>query len=443
MNSYFDSISSLRSILRHRTVSRAEIENFQNQRLRRLVQHAYNNVPYYRRLFDRSKVHPNDIRAVADLSVIPVTAKKDLQALPPEEILARGVDHERLIEHKTSGSSGEPFVLWRTWIEERLLAMLWLRAVRDFGLRIRDKQAKIVIVRPVPPRNRQLASMLLQKLGAYRADRVDCLRPPEEILSALRDLRPDVLTGFPGVLTRMAEAAGSTDRRLVRPRLIFTGGEVLTQPMRDTISQSFGAPIFDFYGSHEFNLLAWPCKNGQEYHVCDDGMILEVVNKGRPVGAGERGEVVGTNLYSFAMPLIRFRLGDMVVKGGSMCSCGQPFSTLREIRGRMIDYFPLPSGRLLHPYEIVVPMQEKAKWIRQYQLVQEQVDSILLRIAPFRIPTTEELAVFESAMRALLEPSVAFRVSIVPELAVEANGKFRVSRSLVRSAYDEVTSQQV
>jgi phenylacetate-CoA ligase len=126
-----------------------------------------------------------------------------------------------------------------------------------------------------------------------------------------------------------------------------------------------------------------------------------------------------------------------------MCSCGQPFSTLREIRGRMIDYFPLPSGCLLHPYEIVVPMQEKAKWIRQTSSFKSRSTRFACAFAPFRIPSTEELADFESAIRALLEPGVRFRVSIVSELAAEVTGKFRLSRSLVRSAYDEVASQQL
>ena len=103
MISYLNQISSLPSLLHHPQAAREEIVAFQNRQLRRLVAHAYHNVPYYRGLFDRSGVKPQDIQSVADLSAIPITSRKDLQALSPNEIVARGLDAMQLINHKTSG----------------------------------------------------------------------------------------------------------------------------------------------------------------------------------------------------------------------------------------------------------------------------------------------------------------------------------------------------
>ncbi len=86
---------------------------------------------------------------------------------------------------------------------------------------------------------------------------------------------------------------------------------------------------------------------------------LGFTKDGRPAAPGERGEVVLTALHSFAMPFIRFRLGDIVTKGDSHCACGQPFATIRSVQGRMFDYFPLPDGRLVHPYEIIAILSEQ------------------------------------------------------------------------------------
>ena len=443
MISYLNQISSLPSLLRHPQATREEIVAFQNRQLRRLVAHAYHNVPYYRRLFDRSGLKPQDIQSVADLPAIPITSRNDLQALPPNEIVARGLDPMQLIDHKTSGASGTPLTIRRTWFEERLLGLLRLRALHSFGLRISDKQAKILLVRPANPRDNQLLLRMLQKSGIYRTSYIHCLQSPEEILRALKRFLPDALTGFPGVLVRIAESFTEADRRVLRPRFVVAGGEVLTPLMRKQIREAFQAPVFETYASHEFSLIAWECQETGESHVCDDGMILEVIKDGRPAAPGERGEVVGTTLHSFAMPFVQYRLGDVVTQSSDTCACGQPFSTIRTIQGRMIDYFPLPSGRLMHPYEIVVPMNERAPWIRHYQLIQEREDLLVLRIVPCTTPSGREISLLETMVTSLLEPGVELRVLVVPEIPLEASGKFRVSRSFVRSGYDEIASSQL
>jgi phenylacetate-CoA ligase len=439
----FHTVSSLPSLLSHYKAGRQAIMAFQTKRLRLLVKHAYRNVPYYRALFDRERIRPEDIRSMSDLSAIPVTSKKDLQALPPAEVVARGIDPKRLIERNTSGSSGEPFTIRRTWIEERVLGILRLRAMHDFGLRPTDRQAKVLLVRASHPRDHQQPVRLLQSLGWYNTLRVDCRQSPDEILRSLGRFQPDVVTGFAGTLWRTVQSLDGYGGRPIRPRFLVTGGEVLTANMRDEISAGFAAPVFDLYGSHEFNLLASQCKESGEYHVCDDGLILEVLKGDRPAKTGERGEVVGTNLQSYAMPFIRYRLGDIATRGSETCACGRPFSTLREIRGRMIDYFPLPSGRLLHPYEIVVPMKKMAPWIRQYQLIQERRDFISLRIVPFMPPSSPEASGLQAGLTALLEPGVDLQVVIVSEIPLDAGGKFRVSRSLVASGYDALADHEV
>jgi hypothetical protein len=103
----------------------------------------------------------------------------------------------------------------------------------------------------------------------------------------------------------------------------------------------------------------------------------------------------------------------------------------------MLDYFPLPDGRLLHPYEIVLMiLQEADAWVGQYQLTQERTDRVILRVVPSATPTAQQLASLQEAGTAVLGERVEFQVVLVPQLQLDANGKFRVSRSLVRSAYD-------
>ncbi|MGE5446092.1 MAG: phenylacetate--CoA ligase family protein [Ignavibacteriales bacterium] len=438
MNTLLNQFSVMRSLLRHPDSARDEIVAFQNRQLRRLITHAYENVPYYRRLFDRSGLTPNDIQSVSDLPAIPITSKKDLQLLPAEEIVARDVNLEHLIVHMTSGSSGEPFTIRRTRLENYLFGLFRLRNAMRVGLRMRDSQANVVLIRPEHPRSIQLPIKTLRSLGLLRKVEISCLLPPEEIVRRLRNLRPDVLTGLSGVISWISQVISDDDRSVIRPRLVLVGGEVLTSLMRMQITKAFAAPVLDYYASYEFGLIAWECKETGELHTCEDSIIIEVLKDGRPAATGERGEVVGTNLHSFAMPLIRYRLGDIVTKGSETCRCGQQSSTIRAIQGCMIDYFLLPGGRIIHPYEITVPSLLGAGWIRQYQLIQEQEDRITLRVVPSTTPTTQELTRLKQSVITVLGQAVEFHVILVPEIQFEPNGKFRVSRSLVKSAYDGI-----
>ncbi len=430
--------STLKLLIRHSQVGREEIIAFRNRQLRRLINHAYSNVPYYRKLFDENGIKPNEIKTIEDLPCIPITSKKDLQSLPTEDLVSRTIDPQRLIEHRTSGSSGEPFTIRHTWLEERINAAYRLRALRDFGLRFTDKQISIGLVRPIHPNDYSLSIKILQRMGFRRKVKVSCLLPPEEIVKRLRELNPDVLSGFSGVMSRISQVVNDTGRKGINPRFITVGAEVLTPLMRIQIFEAFAAPVFETYGSHEFNLIAWECKVTGELHICDDSLIVEVLKNGRPAKIGERGEVVATNLHGYAMPFIRYRLGDIVTKGFETCQCDQPFSTIRKVQGRMLDYFKLPGGRSIHPYEIIVRNVTKTPWVRQYQLTQEREDRVTLRVVPYEHPTSDELIRIKNDISIILGEGVEFQVELVPEIEFEPNGKFRVSRSFVNSEYDGI-----
>lgn len=418
--------------------TRRELVAWQNKRLRRLIAHAHRSVPYYRRLMDRHGLRPADIRSVADLSAIPTTTKEDLRSWPLDDVLARGVRAERLIVRNTSGSSGMPFQIRRTWLEERVLNAIRLRANRDLGSRPRDRSVHIGLTTDAHPNDSQWSRRVLDWLGLFRCDSISCFEPPGEIIRLLRRLDPEVVYAFPGVLSLVAQQMDEDDRRVVSPRFVSTAGEVLTPLMRRTIAEAFGAPLYETYGSHEFNLIAWECRQTGQLHTCDDSVLVEVLRDGRPAAPGERGEVVATNLHAFAMPFIRYRLGDIVTRGESSCACGQPFSTIHAVQGRMVDYFSLPDGRLLHPYALTGALKRSAPWIKQHKLVQEKAGRFTFHVVP-RIPASpQELARLDECAATILGPDVEFRTILVPEIQQEASGKFRYSRSLVHSHYDGI-----
>ena len=423
----------------HGRARRARIEAFQDERLRAVITHAYENVPFYRELFERHGVRPGQIRGVADLGRVPVITKRDLRAAPAGSTLARSYDPARLLTASTSGSSGEPFEMRRTWLEQRLSHLFQLRALRQLGKLIGDRHALLVRKREPRPGDSKVLGRALRWLGLEHRLTLDVREPTEAHLDQLMAFQPDIVGGFANALLHLGERLDAEHRSRIRPRFLISGAEVLTPSMRARLRKLWSAPVFEIYASHEFNLIAWECRQGGGLHTCDDSVIVEILQGDRPAKPGERGEPVITALHLYAMPFIRYRLGDLVTRGPETCGCGQPFAKIDGIQGRMLDYFRLANGRWLHPYELVVPMTaDGLEWISRYQLVHEREDRIVLRLVPAPGATAGRIAEFERSAAKLVGPGVTVEVVIVPEIAPDAGGKFRVSRSLVRSNYDDL-----
>jgi phenylacetate-CoA ligase len=431
----------------HGSARAEQIRRFQNRKLRQLVSHAYEHVPYYTDLFDRHGIRAADIRTVADLRHIPITRKSDVRGLPLEHLVAKGIDPERLFTRTTSGVTGEPFTIRRTPREELLLSAMFLRReLRSLGVRRGDRVALVKAnsrarSAPAPRRENALSvalrRALIREAGTDNVQHVNAFNPLNEIVEKLRDTRPTVVSGYPGILFCIAEYVERLGIRDLRPRFVITGAEVLTPAMRKQIGRGFGASVYDTYGSAEFGRIATECVETGEYHICDDGVIVEILDGGQPVGEGKIGTVIGTNLHSYAMPFIRFEVGDLAVRGRDLCTCGSPFATLRAIIGRTIDNFRLPDGSDMHPWTILDAIWTHISgWVAQYRFVQETPGRVVMSVIPRRKPSAVELADLDLRARKVLGKNVEFCCRLVDQLDTDASGKARTFRSLVGAGHD-------
>jgi len=423
-------------LLRHGRATREQIVAFQERRLRELVHHAYERVPYYHRLFDDARIKPADIRTIADLHLIPITTKETLRALARDERLARGVNRSRLIKHESNGSTGIPMTVFRQRSESIALAAVHRRARSESRIG-RGHHVAIVNWRnrgATSAPGKRSGSLMHKLWGVESTTRIDCVLPIEVLSKQLSEARPDVIVGYPSVLSLVAAHLGEGQSD-VRPKHVVTISEVLTPAMRSKMESVFAAPVRDVYSCWELALIGYECHAGGAYHVCDDNLILEVLRDGNPVEAeGESGEVVGTSLTYAAMPFIRYELGDVVTRGPDRCACGSPFSTLSAIQGRVVDYFPLPDGRVIHPYDISAIIWETAfRCMRQYQLVQERSDRVVAHVALMSEHHRDEVMAAMRRVEDLLGPRVHLVLEFVQEIPPGPRGKFGVYRSLVRS----------
>jgi phenylacetate-CoA ligase len=242
-----------------------------------------------------------------------------------------------------------------------------------------------------------------------------------------------VLEGYAASTAAVADLMTEDDRKRLRLKFVAAGAEAVTPDRRRRIEEGFGARVFECYGSAEFNLIASECPQSGLLHICEGNVLVEVLQDGRPVQPGEEGDAVITALHSYAMPLIRVSLGDRVRTGPPTCPCGAPFGTLVRVEGREDPMFPLPGGGVLPSYFLRLPLVERWPWVRQYQLVQERLD--LLRLKVVAVDGVTDVAVhLEDWLRFSREQcgsEVQIVIEQVSEIPLGPGGKFQQLISMV------------
>ncbi|HYP05113.1 MAG TPA: hypothetical protein VER03_02665 [Bryobacteraceae bacterium] len=410
---FSDRAAAVAALFRSPRWTRDRLRAYQEERLRRIVAHAAARVPFYR------GVDANSIRTLDDLHRLPVIGKQDVQR-DPSAFLVRGVARDHLSWVMTSGSTGQPIHVCRAMFEERLLQAFRIRAELLLGMRVTDRRA--VVSHTGVPRNplRLPKPTVLERVGVLRRFTHDISSPPGEILKFLRRLRPEVVASYPGGLSKVANEMTEIDRAAIRPRFIVTGAESLRPETRKIIEEAFRAPVYDFYGAHECNLVAWECQRRNGLHVNEDNIILEILTEGHPAHPGEAGDVVITTLHSYAMPLLRFRLGDIAVRG-TECSCGLPYSMLGSLQGRSAEVAYRSDGTTVGAIAIKQAFVGEAAWIKEFQLVQTVRGRLAAFVVTHKQPASQDIERVASGIRQAY--SLEMTIEVVEELPIRPSGK--------------------
>jgi phenylacetate-CoA ligase len=343
---------------------------------------------------------------------LPVTTREDLRR--PDALLAGGYARRRLRSSMTSGSTGRRTTSYfdePAWVLAKNL--LKLRARQACGVRPWDRIALFQEDAPDQPVIRPGA-----RLQAFTIH-----RPIEEILPALRAFAPTVLYGFAGYFARLARVVGGS----LRPRLVFTSGELLDPITRRTIETGLGAPVLDVYGCTEVKEIAWQCPAREGYHVNADWLVVEVDS------AGERaGRLLVTSLYNFAMPLLRYEVGDAGFALEGRCACGRGLPLIFPTLGRSVDHVALSDGTLVAPYSLTCAI-EAIEGMQQYQFVQTQAEIVELRVVPNGNFGDASRQALLAALRPVL-PDVTVHIRTMSSIPFEPSGKYRIVKSELAQA---------
>jgi len=345
----------------------------QNKRTRAIVHHAYEQVPFYHRKFDEARIKPDEIKSAEDLCRLPMTTKTELQATPLDEVVANTFDVKDCLKKATSGSTGVPLTIVVDKRAEDLRGAMWARAYAENGLGFTDKLATIR-----DPRDFVNGGWLRRLRGCRRTD-ISIFDSPEQQAKLLETFRPDVIKGYVSSLAILADFYRQKERGF-SPHHVFTGAELLLDTDRKRIGSAFGCDVLDYYGSTEFSLLGWECESHTGYHINADGNAIELVSDGEVVSTGERGEIVCTGLTNYAMPLIRYQIGDSGISIKEPCPCGRSLPLLKMLQGRTGDFLVTVDGRLIPPTAFSPYPFGSLEGIRQFRIIQEARDRIVIQL---------------------------------------------------------------
>ncbi|MFH1501974.1 MAG: hypothetical protein ABIG03_02890 [Candidatus Eisenbacteria bacterium] len=398
---------------------------YQETRLRKLIHHAYETVPYYRRVMDERGLRPSDIRSAADLRKLPVITKDDVRQAG-DTLVSSTVNPDRLRVAWTSATSSSPLpVRW-----DRAVALVnhasYMRVRRwagvPFGRPYASMQGKPVVPisqkRPPFWRHNPLWNQVLFSAIALSNESLP------HYVKKMRRSKVEMLETYPSCAYVMARFLEDRGEHLPLTCLLTTG-EPLLPDERAVIEERFQAPVFDAYGQAERVVFSSECEKHEGHHVYPEYGLTELLDgDGNEVSAGEFGSVVGTGLHNFAMPLIRYACGDVASHSDKACSCGRTLPMFGGLTSREADILVAPDGRMVPPIMVgwIVKILEG---VTNWQVIQESTTELHVLVVREQPVTEEEMEGVKGYVSRRLSPEVNVRVDLVDEIPRGRRGKSR------------------
>lgn len=364
------------------TWSREQIDDFQNSRLKELIEYAYKYVPFYHDVMVERGLTPKDIQTKDDLAKMPIINKDLIRREGIERFTSTEMHRNKMVKRASSGSTGQPFVYYATHLCYSVNLAANLRGWYNFGWRLGDRYVKIS-QNPRKSIIKKIQDWATGNLYVATADLSD--EHLHEIMKKIDDYKPVVIRSYPDPLYLMAKyRLQHQDEFKYCPKVVTTTGNVLHDNVRKTIEEAFGCEVFDAYAS-EGNSNVFECVSHTCYHVSEEYGITEIIDEnGNQVKNGE-GRLITTDLWNYAHPFIRYDVQDRVEVDDSVCECVNSHMKIKRILGRDNEMLVAPSGRryIVHHFTVyfeptVTP--ELKDSIDQFQIVQHKDGSTTIKM---------------------------------------------------------------
>ncbi len=386
----------------------AQIYELQAAELQRLQRFVALHVPHYRRHGTAKLTHKDQVRE------------------HPEDFLADTFPRRSLIPWQTSGTTGTPLTIFYSHTAMRNMWAFVELYRNNAGVTKDDRHGQFTGKKIVPSRQAAAKKVFWRHDLANHSLLLSSTHLKPDNLpyyaEALKRFRPVFLCGYPSSLYVLSDYYRQSGRPAPRIKAVLTSAETLLEHQRQVIEEAFATRVFDQYGQTEMQSFWYECQAGR-MHAHPLAGVTEILRPdGLPAAPGEQGEVVLTGFVNYAMPLVRYRIGDTARFATEPCRCGRSMPVIEQIGGRLDDFIYTREGGFLGRLD---PVLKGVRNIVESQFEQESLDILRVRYVPAPAFTGEDLQVLERNLRARVGPGIHLEFECIDRIPRTSNGKFR------------------
>ncbi|MHA1156760.1 MAG: phenylacetate--CoA ligase family protein [Candidatus Heimdallarchaeota archaeon] len=409
-----------------------KIAKFQTMKLRKIINHSYTNVPYYRRLFNSNNIKPDDIKTKKDLLKIPPLTKADLRKYLMNDLLATNIPIKRRTPGRTGGSTGEPIQFFRDKKESQSWAAAAnFRAMEWAGLKLGEKYFVFAggslggFLPSKPSKRNRLKDYIVGSIN-FPSFEMSEEKLKKHVSEMKRNDKVHFLRGYPSALFILSKYLIENDLIIENITAISTTAEKLYDYQRNEIEKAFQCTVYDQYGCGEINSLAAQCEKSDLYHVADEHVIVETKSLDKKLNIARI-----TDLDNYVNPLIRFENGDALRISNRKCDCTRSLSTIESIEGRTHDFIVTTTGDLLAG-EFFPHLFQSIKGIDQYFILQKSITELIVQLKPNEMFSQVEVDEHIAKIQEYVGKTMNIEVILKDEIPLTKSGKRLFIKSNVK-----------
>lgn len=410
-----------------------QIRELQMIEIKKIIHHAYHNVPYYKNLFDENSIVPAEIRTLSDFTRVPVLHKAELRRAP-DMFVDSNLDKRNLIKSGTGGTTDSPIPIYydQKRSDIKTAEMVYFR--KWFGWQLESKVAYIWGAPMDIPNIDSWKFKIMNRL-IYRTLYLFASLINDDILydyvERINNFKPDIIQAYSNPAYLFSSFIVRNRLNVHSPRSVVVTAEPCTSYQRDVIQEAFGCPVYSFYGARESGYIATECTHFRNYHVNCHGLLVEILKNDKPTKPGEIGDVVITDLTNFTMPLIRYKIGDMASISEHPCECGCALPVMNFMAGRETDVFILPDGSMVPGVSLCDRVVEDCEGLGQLQFIQERPERLTVKIVKGKSFKKADLIKLDHILEEYFKSGVTVEKIFVDNIPKEKSGKTRFCISRV------------
>jgi phenylacetate-CoA ligase len=406
-----------------------KLNEYQRHQLEIILNQAYENVPYYKKILDERSLRPNDIRDFDDLMKLPFLTKSDISE-NIELLAAKNFPKSKLELSTTGGTTGIPLAFYQETLNNRKEWAYILNQWNRVGYKIGSKRGVLrcdIINSPKDNKyyeyNPFNNSMIF---SAYHMTDMNLRRYVDKI----NQFKPDFLHAIPSTLTIIANFMRENKiESFASLKAVLVGGENVFPWQHKLWEEVFQRRVYTWYGHSEMAVLAGECEVSKRYHLFPQYGYTELIDQSgkRVTEDGNEGEIVATSFLNHAMPFIRYRTGDRGVYSSAACTCGRHYPMLEKVSGRIQEYIVRKDLKLISVTAALFSLHgAKMMNVKQIQLFQEEPGALIVRIEKNKSSMKEDIEKYIlDAFKMRFGNSIKSKVVFVDKIEKTKRGKIK------------------